>query len=99
MVRHSACRWTLAALALGWGGNATADAISSTGVDPGSSIFPAFATGNVQADMPASSSVTIVPGQAGRGSVVIRRRRSSVRSTARPAAGTTARPTVSPMPW
>jgi len=65
MVRHSACRWTLAVLALGWAGPASADAIVSTGAtSTGTSVFPAFATGNVETDLPASSSVTIVPGQA-----------------------------------
>jgi len=64
MVRRKARRWGVAVLALGWALPAGAATSVSTGsMDPGASIFPAFATGNVEQDLPASSSVTIIPGR------------------------------------
>jgi hypothetical protein len=65
MVRHSEFRWLVALLALGWAWPVAADAITpAVGSVSGTQVSPLFATGYVPTDMPASSSVTIVPGQA-----------------------------------
>lgn len=66
MVRHSDFRWLVALLALGWAGRpASADAITpAVGFVSGTAVSPVFATGDAEKDMPASSSVTVVPGQA-----------------------------------
>ncbi len=65
MVRHSEFRWLVALLALGWARPVAADAITpAVGFVSGTAVSPQFATGNAELDLPASSSVTVVPGQA-----------------------------------
>jgi hypothetical protein len=66
MVRHSDFRWLVALLALGWARPVAADAITpAVGFVSGTAVSPLFQTGNVETDLPStSSSVTVVPGQA-----------------------------------
>ena len=64
MVHRDTRRWGVAVLALGWALPAgAASTATTTSTDPGSSIFSAFKTGDVEKDLPASSAVTIVPGR------------------------------------
>jgi hypothetical protein len=65
MVRHSGFRWLVAVLALGWARPASADAVTpAIGAINGTQVSPLFVTGNAEIDLPASTSTTIVPGQA-----------------------------------